>query len=109
MTTINIWLPHLCISSSLNNWEKLKQPIVVGTREQMPGCGQELKGPKDYEIQVTPNNIVVCGFDQRGAMFGLYNLESRMNLREAPFLPQERQKQSDLNLLLNINLFLTRT
>ncbi len=75
--------------SSLNNWKKLKQAIVVGTREQMLGCGQELKGPKDYEIQVTPSNIVVCGFDQRGAMFGLYNLEARMNMREAPFLPKD--------------------
>ena len=74
--------------SSLNNWQRLKQTIVVGTKEQMPGCGQELKGPKDYEIQVTPNNIAVCGFDQRGAMFGLYNLEARMNMREAPFLPK---------------------
>ena len=74
--------------NSLNNWKRLKQAIVIGTKEQMPGCGQELKSPKDYEIRVTSNNIVVCGFDQRGAMFGLYNLESRMNLREAPFLPK---------------------
>ena len=74
--------------SSLNNWKRLKQTIVAGTREQMPGCGQELKGPKDYEIQVTPNSIVVCGYDERGAMFGLYNIESRMNLREAPILPK---------------------
>ena len=75
--------------NSLNNWKSLKQTIVVGTKEQMPNCGQKLKGPKDYEIEVTPNSIVVCGYDQRGAMFGLYNLESRMNLREAPFLPKD--------------------
>ncbi len=75
--------------NSLNNWKKLKQAIVVGTREQMPGCGQALKEPKGYEIEVTPKSIVVCGYDERGAMFGLYNIEVRMNMREAPFLPKD--------------------
>ena len=72
---------------SLEGWQNLNRSIVVGTREQMPGCGTALKGPKDYEIIVTPERVVVCGYDERGAMFGLYNLEARMNLREAPFLP----------------------
>src|SRR5690554_6588628 len=74
--------------AALDNWRKLRHALVAGTKEQMPGCGKELKGPKDYEIQVTSNQIVVCGYDHRGVMFGLYNLESRMNLREAPFLPK---------------------
>lgn len=34
-----------------------------------------------------PERIVVCGCDERAVMYGLYNLEQRMNLREAPFLP----------------------
>lgn len=72
---------------SLKNWDKLESCIVVGTRDQLPGCGRTLKGTKDYEIAVTNNRIVVCGYDERGAMFGLYNLEARMNFREAPFLP----------------------
>lgn len=72
---------------SLNNWKKLRRSIVVGTREQLPGCGSTLRSSKDYEIRVTPDSIVVCGYDERGAMFGLYNLEARMNIREAPFLP----------------------
>ena len=67
-------------------WQNFNQGIVVGTRSQLQGCGLTLKGPKDYEIEVTPDRIVVCGYDERGAMFGLYNLESRMKLREAPFL-----------------------
>jgi hypothetical protein len=71
---------------SLEEWQSLSWCIVVGTRHQLPGCGIELKGPKDYEIVVTPEQLTVCGYDERGAMFGLYNLESRMNLREAPFL-----------------------
>jgi hypothetical protein len=72
---------------SLESWQSQRRSIVVGTRDQMPGCGTALKGPKDYEIVATPERLTVCGYDQRGAMYGLYNLEARMNLREGPFLP----------------------
>ena len=72
--------------ASLDGWQDLSRAIVVGTREQLSGCGDALKGPKDYRLSVTPERVTVCGFDARGAMFGLYNLEARMNLREAPFL-----------------------
>ena len=74
---------------SLADWQALQQCIIVGTREDLPGCGTTLKGPKDYEIAVTDKLVVVCGYDERGAAFGLYNLEARMNLREAPFLPSD--------------------
>ena len=74
---------------SPERWQSLGQSIVVGTREQIPGCGTTLKGPKDYEILATPERLTVCGYDERGAMYGLYNLESRMNLREGPFLPAD--------------------
>ncbi len=73
----------------LDDWQRQSRTIVVGTRDQLPQCTAALKGPKDYEIAVTPDRITVCGFDERGAMFGLYNLEARMNLREAPFLPRD--------------------
>jgi hypothetical protein len=74
---------------SLEGWQGLGQSIVVGTRDQMPGCGVALKGPKDYEIVATPGRLTVCGYDERGAVHGLYNLEARMNLREGPFLPAD--------------------
>ncbi|MBK7711701.1 MAG: twin-arginine translocation signal domain-containing protein [Bacteroidales bacterium] len=74
-------------NDSLINWNELNQSIVVGTPAQLPGCGLTLRGKKDYEISVTPEQIVVCGYDESGAMYGLHNLEARMNLREAPFLP----------------------
>jgi len=73
---------------SLADWASLKKAIVAGTREQLPGCGGELQARKDYQIIVTPDRIAVCGFDESGAMYGLYNLEARMNLRQAPFLPK---------------------
>lgn len=75
--------------ASLEDWAGLSRVIVAGTREQMPGCGAALSGPKDYQILVSPDRIAVCGFDQRGAMYGLYNLEERMDLRQAPFLPRD--------------------
>ncbi|TAM83331.1 MAG: hypothetical protein EPN47_04260 [Acidobacteria bacterium] len=74
---------------SLADWRNLRQTIVAGTINHFPGCGASLKGAKDYQITVTSNRIVVCGFDERGVMHGLYNLEARMNLREAPFLPRD--------------------
>jgi hypothetical protein len=74
---------------SLDGWQSLGRSIVVGTRDQLPGCGASLKGPKDYELAATPQRLTVCGYDERGAMYGLYNLEARMNLREAPFLPAD--------------------
>jgi hypothetical protein len=74
--------------ASLAGWEKRDGTIVAATRRELPGCGNSLTGSKDYQILVTPKHIVVCGYDELGAMYGLYNLEERMDLREAPFLPR---------------------
>jgi len=75
--------------TSLGNWRSLDKVIVAAPRDELPGCGAGLKGKKDYQIIVSPERVVVCGFDERGTMYGLYNLEARMNLREAPFLPRD--------------------
>ena len=74
---------------SLETWKNLKRTIVAGTRDHLPGCGSELKGRKDYELSVSPDRVTVCGYDERGTIYGLYNLEARMSLREAPFLPSD--------------------
>lgn len=76
---------------SFAGWEQAAKVIVAGTRNQLGGCGADLRGEKDYELQTAPERIVVCGHDQRGAMHGLYNLQARFNLREAPFLPKDLQ------------------
>ena len=73
---------------SLEDWSTLASVIVAGTREQLPGCGAGLQSKKDYRIIASSQRIVVCGFDERGTMHGLYNLQFRMNLREAPYLPR---------------------
>ncbi|MCL4855284.1 MAG: hypothetical protein KJZ78_28310, partial [Bryobacteraceae bacterium] len=72
--------------ASLAEWNNERNAIIAGTREQLPGCGESLKGPKDYRIAVSPERVIVCGYDERGAMYGLFDIERRMNLREAPFL-----------------------
>jgi len=74
---------------SLGNWSEINDAIVLGTRDQLPEIGDALKNPKDYEIRVSPNQIVVCGFEKHGTLFGTYNLEQRMRLREAPCLPRD--------------------
>jgi len=73
---------------TLKGFEQLERVLVVGTRQQLATAAGKLTGPKDYRLQVMPGRIVVCGYDESGAMFGLYNLEARMNLREGPFLPR---------------------
>lgn len=71
---------------SVKDWKNLRQSIVAGTRAELQGCGEKLRSSKDYEIITTDSQVVVCGYDDRGAMHGLYHLEAVMNLREAPFL-----------------------
>ncbi len=90
---------------SPDGWQRMDHCIVAGTRDQLSGCGTTLKGPKDYEIEVRPDHIIICGYDERGVMFGLYNLEARMNLREAPFLPKNlktvRHSLYDVRLVMS--------
>jgi hypothetical protein len=72
---------------SLTAWERAVNVIAAGTRDQLGGCGSDLRGSKDYEIRTSPGRIVVCGYDERGTAHGLYNLQQRFTLREGPFLP----------------------
>src|SRR5262249_47483525 len=70
---------------SLTVWASRRKAIVAGARQDLPGCGASLSGSKDYEMKVNADQIVVCGYDELGAMHGLYNLQERMDLREGPF------------------------
>tara|TARA_R110002049_G_scaffold72490_1_gene186995 strand:+ start:105445 stop:107829 length:2385 start_codon:yes stop_codon:yes gene_type:complete len=76
-------------------WDESSKSIIVGTRDELAGSGNgtdlggELKGSRDYEIRTTDDQIIVCGFDDAGVMQGLFNVQSRMTLREAPFLPND--------------------
>jgi hypothetical protein len=74
---------------SLANWQSIQKAIIVAPKDKLPGCRRELQATKDYGIDVSQQRVIVCGFDEPGAMYGLYNLVSRMSLREAPFLPAD--------------------
>ncbi|MGC8639449.1 MAG: hypothetical protein ACP5XB_06175 [Isosphaeraceae bacterium] len=74
--------------AQLGDWRRGQRVIVAAARSKMPGCGDQLQATKDYRIVVRGNAIAVCGFDDRGAMYGLYNLIMRFNLREGPYLPK---------------------
>lgn len=60
--------------------------IIIGTRHELSDFARMLKSPKDYRLKIEKNVITVCGYDEEGARFGLYDIEARMNLIEAPFL-----------------------
>jgi hypothetical protein len=81
-------------TDSLKGWRERANTIVVGTKEQFgedsansDPLGAKLIRSKDYEIRTTESQIIVCGFDEAGVIHGLFHLQSRMNLREAPLLP----------------------
>ncbi|MFN0167504.1 MAG: hypothetical protein ACKV22_13820 [Bryobacteraceae bacterium] len=74
-------------AASIESWQGQSKVIVAGPRSAMPGCGERLKATKDYQIIAGRDRVAVCGFDDRGAMYGLYNLIMRFSLREAPLLP----------------------
>jgi len=74
--------------AQLGDWRGRERVIVAAARDKMPGCGEALKAAKDYRITVSNGTVAVCGFDDRGAMYGLYNLIMRFSLREAPYLPK---------------------
>ncbi len=74
-------------AASIDSWQNQPKVIVAGARPAMPGCGERLEAKKDYQIIAARDRVAICGFDDRGAMYGLYNLVMRFSLREAPLLP----------------------
>jgi hypothetical protein len=70
------------------DWRGRQRVIVAAARDRLPGCGDQLKASKDYRLVVSGSTIAVCGLDDHGAMFGLYNLIMRFSLREGPYLPK---------------------
>lgn len=60
--------------------------IVLTTKCEAPDMGAELSLARSYRLLVKADEIVICGFDERGIGQGCYYLEDLMNLREAPFL-----------------------
>ncbi len=73
-----------------------ERAILVGTKAQFetfdstkPSLGAQLVRSKDYEIRVDGQQIQICGWDDAGVMHGLFHLQSRLKLREGPFLAKD--------------------
>jgi hypothetical protein len=72
-----------------------ERAIVVGTPATLPNAAAlvpasvALRASKDYAIAVRGGRIFVVGWDEPGAMHGLFHLQSRWKLRRAPCLPKE--------------------
>ncbi len=60
--------------------------IILCRKKDLPPQGKGLKAAKSCRIRVSKNQVLVCGFDERGTAQGSYFIEDLMNLREAPFL-----------------------
>lgn len=60
--------------------------ITLTTKCEAPEVGEGLLKARSYRLLVKPDEIIVCGFDERGIGQGCYFLEDLMNLREAPFV-----------------------
>ena len=58
----------LATGPALEGWQAMTRTIIAGTGDEIPGCGAELRGRKDYQIIAAPDRIAVCGFDERGAL-----------------------------------------
>jgi hypothetical protein len=65
---------------------KEKNCIILCDKKDFPRFGKGLKTARSYKVTTCEEQVVVCGFDERGAAQGSYYLEDVMNLRESPFL-----------------------
>jgi hypothetical protein len=63
--------------------------IVLATKEELPHDGENLMETRSYRLKVSDEQVIVCGFDERGTGQGSYYLEDLMNLREAPLLKRQ--------------------
>lgn len=68
--------------------------VIVGLRDHMPQYASGLARSESFHIEADENSVVVCGFDERGIMRGLYYLEDLMNLRGGPILSRESKTRS---------------
>jgi hypothetical protein len=94
---MDVKLGSVPAAASAAQQDRTAKVIIAGTKKQFEevdygiSIGQELRQRKDYELRVDGKRVLVCGFDDAGVMHGLFNLQARMKLREAPFLPRDLQ------------------
>ncbi len=68
--------------------------ILLASKSDLPELSADLSVPRSFRLVVTPERVVICGNEDRGAGQGSIHLEDLMNLREGPFVsPQDVTKE----------------
>ncbi len=77
----------ICVAlKPVKSVKKAEKTIVVATAGQLEYGWDHQQIGASYDISVTENSVVVCGFDDRGCAQGCYQLEDRFNQIHAPYL-----------------------
>jgi hypothetical protein len=63
--------------------------ILIGTTAHFPQYKNLIKSAKGYALIKEKQQLIVCGYEEVGALQGVFYLEALMKLREAPFLPKK--------------------
>ncbi len=74
---------HLADSSTMVGYHKA---VIVGLPNDMPSYAAGLDRSESFHIEANEDAVIVCGYDERGIMRGLYHLEDLMDLRGGPIL-----------------------
>lgn len=75
-------------SAALRRGKARGSCVTVGTCSQLGRAWEYEEIPASYEITVSADSVIICGYDERGCAQGLYQLEDRMTLIRAPYLKQ---------------------
>ena len=62
--------------------EEQEKVILVVKKGELGVAYPETREPESYGLEVDENRIVICGFDDRGAIYGIYYLEDLMSFRD---------------------------
>lgn len=76
------------------NFKTYHKALIVGTKDRMPEFGTGLDRSESFHVEVGGDQVIVCGFDERGMMRGLIYLEDLMNLKQAPILNRLHETHS---------------
>ena len=82
--------------SSLEPAKTSSKSVLVGTRRDLPWVTEVPSQSEAFLVKVSSEQILVCGFDERGVMRALQYLEDRLSFRKAPILEPFREVRAPL-------------
>lgn len=82
--------------SDFESPESYSSVLLAVTRKQWPKGAENLDRSESFSLDVSPERVVVCGFDERGLMRGLQHLEDLMRFQRGPVLEPLQEERSPL-------------